>query len=141
MTSDPNIWTVYREEDNSVVVYLALYVDDMLAVGETSHVSQTLDKLCQVWKCTEPALLSETGSVTFNGFEVSLGLDGTLYVHQARYIQELLQRYEVGEPLQVPCEGQPQTPDEEDLGRPILFLAYPVSSEHSGGHDNDLHPV
>ncbi|CAE7765546.1 unnamed protein product, partial [Symbiodinium necroappetens] len=75
MTSDPNIWTVYREEDNSVVVYLALYVDDMLAVGETSHVSQTLDKLCQVWKCTEPALLSETGSVTFNGFEVSSGLD------------------------------------------------------------------
>ncbi|CAE7344971.1 unnamed protein product, partial [Symbiodinium necroappetens] len=116
MTSDPNIWTVYREEDNSVVVYLALCVDDMLAVGETSHVSQTLDKLCQVWKCTEPALLSETGSVTFNGFEVSSGLDGTLYVHQTRYIQELLQRYEVGEPLQVPCEGQPQTPDEEDLG-------------------------
>ena len=116
MTSDPNIWTVYREEDNRVVVYLALYVDDMLAVGETSHVRQTLDKLCQVWKCTEPALLSETGSVTFNGFEVSSGLDGTLYVHQTRYIQELLQRYEVGEPLQVPCEGQPQTPDEEDRG-------------------------
>ncbi|OLQ02768.1 Retrovirus-related Pol polyprotein from transposon TNT 1-94 [Symbiodinium microadriaticum] len=114
MTSDPNIWIVYREEDHSVVVYLALYVDDMLAVGATSHVQQTLDKLCQVWKCTEPVLLSETGSVTFNGFEVSLGLDGTLYVHQIRYIQELLQRYEVGEPLQVPCEGQPQTPDEED---------------------------
>ena len=114
MTSDPNIWVVYREEDHSVVVYLALYVDDMLAVGATSHVQQTLNKLCQVWKCTEPVLLSETWSVTFNGFEVSSGSDGTLYVHQTRYIQELLQRYEVGEPVQVPCEGQPQTPDEED---------------------------
>ena len=96
------------------MVYLALYIDDMLAVGAASHVQQTLDKLCQVWKCAEPVLLSEAGSVTFNGFEVSSGSDGTLYVHQTRYIQELLQRYEVGEPLQVPCEGQPQTPDEED---------------------------
>ncbi|CAE7660454.1 unnamed protein product, partial [Symbiodinium necroappetens] len=62
MTSDPNIWTVYREEDHSVAV-------------SGSALS----------RCYFP-----------------------------RYIQELLQRYEVGEPLQVPGEGQPQTPDEED---------------------------
>ena len=70
MTSDPNIWTVYREEDNSVVVYLALYVDDMLAVGETSHVRQTLallgrlpltgSRCLRVWMvrcmCTRPGI-------------------------------------------------------------------------------------
>ena len=30
------------------------------------------------------------------------------------YTQELLQRYSVGERLQVPCEGQTVTPEEED---------------------------
>ena len=99
--------------DDLVLVYLALYVDDMLAIGSPAHVKQTLE-LCQVWKCTEPVLLSRTGSVSFNGFEISRSQDGDLYVHQARYTQEFLQRYGVGEPLQVRCDSQPQTPDEDD---------------------------
>ena len=101
LASDPNVWAVRSEK--GVQAWIAIYVDDLMVVGNTSAMEAVLSALMQKWKCTPPQRLFD-GPVSFNGYELSLTSAG-IVVHQGRYTQELLTRYPGETWQQTPGEG------------------------------------
>ena len=111
LDSDPNVWAVRSEK--GVQAWIAIYVDDLMVVGETPAVECVLDALMKEWKCTPPQKLHD-GPVAFNGYELALTSAGIL-VHQGRYTRELLTRYPGEDRHHTPGEGAwPDTLDGEN---------------------------
>ena len=75
LDSDPNVWAV--KSRGEVQAWIAIYVDDLMVVGETPILESVLSALMAQWKCTPPQKLSE-GPVSFNGFENS-GASGSIH--------------------------------------------------------------
>ena len=100
LDSDPNVWAVRSEK--GVQAWIAIYVDDLMVVGDTPALECVPSALMKEWKCTPPQKLYD-GPVAFNGYELALTPAG-IVVHQGRYTQELLTRY--------PGENHHQTPGE-----------------------------
>ena len=101
LDSDPNVWAV--KSDKGVQAWIAIYVDDLMVIGDTPTLDCVLSALMSQWKCTPPQRLFD-GPISFNGVELSRSSDGII-VHQARYTQELLTRYPGEVCQQTPGEG------------------------------------
>ena len=75
-TSEQNLWKILptKEPINKEDVaqgYVALYVDDVMAVGNQGLVDSFLAKIQEVWKCSKPEYVSTGAWMKFCGFEIS----------------------------------------------------------------------
>ena len=52
LDSDPNVWAV--KSRGEVQAWIAIYVDDLMVVGETPILESVLSALMAQWKCTPP---------------------------------------------------------------------------------------
>ena len=96
-TSEQNLWKILptKEPINKEDVaqgYVALYVDDVMAVGNKGLVDSFLAKIQEVWKCSKPEYVSTGAWMKFCGFEISRQ-DGALLLSQRSYVKDVLGRY------------------------------------------------
>ena len=110
--SDPNVWFLVRvNEDGSldakIQAVLGIYVDDLLATGPKRLVQALFAAVSKEWRISAPSY-SDEDTLTFCGLEVRQTARG-LHLTQAKYIQELLNRYShiVGTST-VPVIAEPQ---------------------------------
>ena len=103
MEEDANIWVVIDASTDSVLAYLALYVDDILIVGEESGASDIAKTLEGKWTTTPVSWSSPDQTLSFDGFEMDM-VDGEYHVHQKSYIREVLKQYQnIEGTCTVPC--------------------------------------
>ena len=92
MEEDANVWVVVDCVSDTIIAYLALYVDDILILGEHQDVEEVAQTLEGLWTTTPVMWAEPTSVLSFDGFEVEKCEDG-YRVHQKSYLKELLKQY------------------------------------------------
>ena len=111
MEEDANVWVIVDTELDKVIVYLALYVDDVLIVGEEKAASEVSSTLEQKWTTTPVTWATEKEAVVFDGFEVTFH-EGVYHVSQSNYTREVLSQHEeVSGTCPVPSTKEVHVPD------------------------------
>lgn len=91
--SDPCVYVTKKEP----IIYLALYVDDGLVFGqEDSDIYHLLEYLKKHFK------VKEINSSCFLGLEIARAPDGSIFLHQTKYIERVLHKYNMAD-----CKGKP----------------------------------
>ncbi|KAI0991729.1 hypothetical protein K3495_g16458, partial [Podosphaera aphanis] len=96
--ADPNLFISSPMGEKIEIVYILLFVDDMLISGSRSLVEQFKLKIMKKWKC------KNLGPVeTFVGFQIERNrTNRSLFIHQKFYIRKLLERLGMKD-----CNGVP----------------------------------
>ena len=89
-TAESNVWSVVWGD--GTVGYLGTYVDDLITMGDEWVVNSTLKHVASLWKCTEPSILSTSGTLRFCGMEITKDHSG-LTLHQESYTKDLAERH------------------------------------------------
>ena len=103
MEEDASVWVVVGTKTDEIVTYLALYVDNIMMIGEPSWI-EDVAKTLEGKGTTTPVTWCEKGAtVPFDGFEVESHETG-FWVHQQSYVKEILkQSAHVEGTCNVPC--------------------------------------
>ena len=121
-TPEPNLWKVVLKENSMVKQsyedldraygFVALYVDDVLAVGEVGVMTGFLEEVQRTWKCSSPEWVKEGEWSKFCGYEFTKK-ENAILLSQRSYIRDLLSRYEDLVPKSTPLPGTlDETPEE-----------------------------
>ena len=123
-TPEPNLWRVVLKEDgdvkqseeelNRTYGFVALYVDDVLAVGQKEVMTNFLNEVQQTWKCSKPKWVEEDQWSKFCRYELTKKGD-TFMLSQRPYVRDLLGRYEDLVPKATPLPGNLDETPEEDV--------------------------
>lgn len=111
--SDPCVYVSKGERP----VYLALYVDDGLVFAkDESDISKVLDHLKQKLK------VKIIDSSCFLGVQIEKSNDGSIFLHQSRYVARVLARYkfEEGKGKPNPIEPGHALTDQSTLKQPVV---------------------
>jgi hypothetical protein len=85
--SDPCIFV--HKNANGERTYIALYVDDLIIAGDNEEDIATIKR-----RLSERFDMKDLGIARrFLGMEIEYGKDGSIKIHQNRYIQQLLERH------------------------------------------------
>ena len=90
--TDVSLWLVKEIGTQRTIGSLGVYVDDLMLWVDKSELEGALQAIRAVWKCSEPQYADSEKGLTFCGLEIRQ-TEGTTFVHQATYIQELAKRY------------------------------------------------
>ncbi|CAE7684621.1 RE1, partial [Symbiodinium necroappetens] len=129
--SDSSVWLVVELpnpttpiSEGRLVGWVAIYVDDFLGAARWEYLEALYKQVVSVWQCGALERVPRKGegqAVRFDGFELLWDSQGKgLYVNQASYIKDMLERHEGFKPQSVPLaralpqEGDPE-PDEAHL--------------------------
>ena len=108
-TPEGNLWQVIATQADGkekAVGYVAVYVDDLLAVGPDDVVRAVLQRITQEWKCSEPEFVGQGRCMKYCGFELSWdGLTNELIIGQEAYTLDLLSRHEPASLRSTPLPG------------------------------------
>eukprot|EP00435_Cladocopium_sp_Y103_P051651 s319_g16.t1 len=100
------------EAKHQVLGFVALYVDDVMCVGEEPAVQGFLEVLQRTWKCSTPEVVTEGRWMKFCGFELSRRGDSVL-LSQHSYLKDVVGRYKDLSPRATPLPGSlDETPEE-----------------------------
>lgn len=89
--SDPCIFV--HKNANGECTYIALYVDDLIIAGDNEEDIVTIKQ-----RLSERFDMKDLGIARrFLGMEIEYGKDGSIKIHQNRYIQQLLERHGMGD--------------------------------------------
>ena len=91
----------YIKEDNNLVLMVLIHVDDLMISGSTlSHVQKLKDALNGRFK------MEDNGEADYAlGIHIDREKDGSITLHQRKYIDELLDRFNVDEnPISTPAD-------------------------------------
>ncbi|CAK0805588.1 unnamed protein product, partial [Prorocentrum cordatum] len=90
---DQCLWAIVNQQDR-VMGYVCVYVDDFLIVGETAAIRAVSDMLESTWTCSVQSLISPVhpGSIKYLSLSIQARADG-YYVHQQEYLEELLAKW------------------------------------------------
>ena len=105
-TAEPNLWKVkelLKDSTAQTVGHVIVYVDDMLATGETLVVEGLIKKIQDTWQCSPPSYLDENEALKFCGFELKKGKNGEILVGQQSYAEELCKRNGGTKTRPTPC--------------------------------------
>src|SRR5436189_4769399 len=71
---------------NGYMTYIALYIDDLLIISENDdHLAEVKRRLTEKFEMKDLGVAKK-----FLGMEIEYGDDGSIKIHQDRYIQSLL---------------------------------------------------
>ena len=108
-TPEGNLWQVIAcptNEEEYAAGYVAVYVDDLLAVGRDDVVRSVLKRIMEEWKCSEPEFVQEGRWMKYCGFELSWGnAESELIIGQEAYTLDLLSRHEPAVHKATPLPG------------------------------------
>lgn len=92
---DPCLWHIKSDKSPECKAVLTTYVDDLLVIGEFEIIQEVIKAIRSLWKTTEPEYLlpNEHGVMRFLGIEIER-TPGYMFIHQTRYIHDLLQRFD-----------------------------------------------
>ena len=111
-TAERHLWRVKASEET--VGFLAIYVDDILAVAEPNRLKGIFSALEGAWECSKPEMI-EDGMVRFCGYEISEREQGGFQLAQTGYLKDVLRRRGVTENAEVPLpkieEGADEPPE------------------------------
>ena len=97
-----------------------IYVDDYLSAGPLDIVTSFLEHLRQIWKTTEPVLLTPGMEFSFLGITLELTTVGLL-LHQKTYTEALLEEYQDVTPKrQRATTGEPEHFDKDAKSPPDM---------------------
>ena len=91
--TDENLWLL-KGDLGVVFVLVVIYVDDMALFGERAHVEALVQEIQGLWKISTPSWPDESVPMIFCGMEIWRIHQGWK-ITQRRYLQELLQRFQV----------------------------------------------
>ena len=98
-------YLIYQFLGDSRTGILITYVDDLLVMADTSISGYLMDLITKRWKCTQPTSLRKAGSLSFGSLNIQLINDGQdLFIDQASYCKELLDRHPPLNPNVVPLQ-------------------------------------
>jgi len=72
--------------------FLLTYVDDMLVTADRPLAAAVIKQITDRWKCTEPEVLSDCGTITFCSMKLTKKEGGNVLITQEDYISEMLDR-------------------------------------------------
>ena len=88
-------WWTIREEDDSVVGVVVIYVDDILMCSSIHVVRALASALSGLWKTTDLALVVKGCPLRFLGLEIDVDETGVFWISQGGFIKELLRSREI----------------------------------------------
>ena len=91
--TDENLWLL-KERDGTLRALVIVYVDDMALFGQRQHVEALVQEIQGLWKISTPTWPSDDAPIVFCGMELWRFVGGWK-ITQRRYLQELLQRFQV----------------------------------------------
>jgi len=96
--ADPNYYYLYKDGKQA---HLLLFVDDNLILGDKPLISTISYAISHKWKCDiEPS----SSRFLFLGYHITKESDGSITIHQRRYINKVLNRFHMDQsnPIQLP---------------------------------------
>ena len=123
--ADVSMWRIRDKATHEVKGTIGVYVDDLLVLAEKKELKHVLDAIRGIWKCSDPAFATDPGGFTLCGVQVEQeGSD--LFIHQKKYIGDLMQRYahikptgQLPEFKQEPTEETP-TPEKVQYAQKVI---------------------
>jgi hypothetical protein len=110
--SDPALYIFHVHEADQLPLLIAIYVDDMIIIGkDIAEIDRIKDELRQKFDMTDLGEIK-----TLLGMEILRFQDGSVFLHQDRYLTDLLQRYHMGgsTPISTPI-AHVSLPEGEDI--------------------------
>ena len=99
---DQHLWhlieTCLETGEERAVGAMAIYVDDVLMSAEEASAEAALKAIAGVWECTAPEKATLEKAITFCGFEIQENeaqYGGGYRLHQRKYEEELMKRWEI----------------------------------------------
>lgn len=84
--SDP---CIYNKQEGELFIFILLYVDDMLVASEDTLLTEkVIDSISKIFKLTNLGSIS-----TYLGVQVERNDQGVYYIHQQKYIDQILIEY------------------------------------------------
>ena len=109
--ADVSWWCVRKCESGELCGTLGVYVDDLLLMTSPSELEPLIKAIQATWKCSAPACANSLGGFTFCGVQIEQVGDD-LWVHQTKYLQDLMQRYQDVKPTAFLPEFRNEPDDE-----------------------------
>lgn len=80
--------SLFVKDDNGDIILLLLYVDDIILTGSSpTKIQEVINNLAEVFD------LKDIGQLTyFLGLHVQYNVDGSLFIHQSKYAEDLLRK-------------------------------------------------
>ena len=100
---DEHVWQVISP-CGKIVGLLIVYVDDLLCLALPPVASAVWKAVQEKWQTTPPAWASVSDPISFCGVEIYQG-EGRIWLRQTRYLQELLDRYQVEHEASLPMNA------------------------------------
>ena len=91
--TDENLWML-KGTLGTLHALVIIYVDDMAIFGRREHVEALVQEIQRLWKISAPSWPQEGSPIMFCGMEL-WRFAGGWKITQRRYLQELLQRFQV----------------------------------------------
>lgn len=116
---DDCLWNIKKEnDDNAEENYglLSTYVDDILSCAEVGLLRSMYKQLKEIWETTEPEILEpdQRGALRFLGTELEIIPEGEnegILIHQKRYAEDLLKRFNLHKCKGASTPGETNTPN------------------------------
>ena len=108
LTADENVWKVVQlateGEQELVLAYLVIYVDDIMYLGETTTIQEVHRWLSSEWKASDLTWASSLEGIRFLGLEIYKKTTG-YFMCQLGYLTELLRHHNLsnGPGAKTPC--------------------------------------
>jgi hypothetical protein len=110
--SDPALYIHQEHEVNQLPLLIAIYVDDMIIIGKNmNHINSVKRELHRKFDMTDMGEIK-----TLLGMEIVRLRDGSVFLHQNRYLMDMLLRYQMEGcmPITTPM-AEPTAPDGIDI--------------------------
>ncbi|MEC9354534.1 MAG: reverse transcriptase domain-containing protein, partial [Candidatus Thermoplasmatota archaeon] len=116
-SADSQVWMLREDhpDRNTLLGLLIVYVDDFLLQTQLGALRDSfLAALGAVWTLAKEEVLTVDHPITFLGIDIILKPNGDIYLHQQRFVESLLQKYNLTQ-----CKGNttvqvdklPETPE------------------------------
>ena len=109
---DPALYIFQEYDINQLPLLIAIYVDDMIIVGKSmAQINKIKEQLHQKFDMTDLGEIK-----TLLGMEIVRFQDGSVFLHQNRYLTDMLQRYQMegSTPISI-LIAQATVPEGEDI--------------------------
>ena len=114
-TVEPNLWALKEKGVDQPLVFMIVYVDDIMVTAESQVAQSFMECLQSHWTTSPPEFVNESRWVKSCGLELRRDDRGGLLVGQQAYARELIRRHEVSRTKPVPMtrtmHDEEETPD------------------------------